>query len=190
VSGSSRRLLPGAISVALGAVLAALMLPAGAGAGLTEVMLLYGHDPVVIPNGHDAAKMSFDADSSTRTVGAVRPNFRIRHDRTQQLELWLKGPSGDKVLLSDHETQGQNLGHGSCGPDYNSVDFTGFDQSASQGLDAGSAPYAGYWLPNESLSPLTGASHEGRWTLIVKDTNPGGDKGKLLCGLVAISLPP
>lgn len=170
--------------------MAALALPAGAGAGLTAILYLYDHDPVAIPNGHGAAKMSFDLPPSTRMVSSVRPNFRIRHDRTQQLKLLVKGPNGETVLLSDGETRGENLGSGPCGEDPDVVDFTGFADSASEGLEAGSAPYVGYWLPNEPLSALTGISQEGRWTLIVKDTNPGGEKGKLLCGLIILTLPP
>ena len=185
-----RRIIGVAAIVALVTTATAMALPPGAGAGLSAVYQLYDNDAVGIPNGHDAAKMSFDLPSSDRMVGSVQPHFRIRHDRTQQLKLSLKGPNGETVLLSNGETHGENLGSGPCGEDFHTVDFTGFSDSASQNLASGSAPYVGDWLPNEPLSALTDISPEGRWTLIAKDTNSGGEKGRLLCGLLFISLPP
>ncbi len=179
-----------AVAVAASAVVTALVLPAGAGAGLAANLLLYDHDAIPIPNGHGAAKMSFDVPPSTKMVGAVRPNFRIKHHRTQQLKLLVKGPSGESVLLSEGETRGENLGSGHCGEDPDLVGYAGFEDSASQGLEAGSPPFTGYWLPNDPLSALAGDSPQGRWTLIAKDTNPAGEKGKLLCGLIVLALPP
>lgn len=179
-----------AVSVLATTIGAAFVLPGSATAGLTAVISLYENEAVAIPNGHGAAKMPLAMSNSSRMVGSVSANFRVRHDRTQQLKLLLKGPNGVKVLLSDGETRGENLGEGHCGDDPDAVDFTGFRASGPGQLADSSAPYVGYFFPNESLSGLTGIPPEGDWTLIVKDTRSQGDAGKLLCGLVVLSLPP
>jgi hypothetical protein len=97
----------------------ALVLPAIASAGVSEQAVLYSHDPVTIPNGHGAAKMTFTMDPTERTLGSVDANFRVRHARTQQLRLILKAPNGERVLLSDGDTHGENLGERRCTDDYN-----------------------------------------------------------------------
>lgn len=179
--------LAGAVTVAA----VGLVLPAAASAGLTEVLIRYDHDAITIPNGHGAAKMTFNVPPpNNRLVGSVSANFRVRHERTQQLKLVLKAPNGDRVLLSDGATHGQNLGDGQCTDDYNHAGYTGFRDTSSAPLATGSPPYTGYWQPAEPLSSLTGISPVGDWTLIVQDTRDAGDPGKLLCGLLLLSLPP
>jgi hypothetical protein len=171
-------------------VAGSLLLAAPVSAGLTEVISLYDNEPVSIPNGHGAAKMPFAMNSSTRTVSAASASFRVRHQRTQQLKLLLKGPNDARVVLSDGLTEGENLGQHQCGEDRNAVGFTAFrDSGPSQILDF-SAPYVGNFFPQEPLDPVEGIHPEGDWTLIVKDSNPNGEPGKLLCGLVVLVLPP
>ena len=172
------------------AALTVLALPGSAAAGLTAVVSIYDNEPVPIPNGHGAARMPLAMSSSTRMVGSASANFRVRHKRTQQLKLLLEGPNDVKVLLSDGLTRGENLGENQCGEDRDAVGFTGFrDSGPSQILDF-SAPYVGHFFPQEPLDPVEGIPPEGDWTLIVKDTNPNGEPGKLLCGLVVLVLPP
>lgn len=181
---SARRAIPIAFALMVGL----RAYPAAASAGLTEVAILYSHDAQKIPNGHGAAHITMPFDS-LRQVGAVEADFRVRHERTQQLKLVLKAPTGDRVVLSDGATRGQNLGQKPCVEDSNEVDFTQFDDSG-QAIASGSAPYVGTFAPEEPLSSLSGISPTGDWSLIVKDTASSGDAGKFLCGRLFITLPP
>lgn len=164
-------------------------LPAGAGAGLSGVLTLYEPNPVVIPNGAGAARMSFE-DPNGGDADSVTVGFRVRHSRTQQLDISVKDPDGDRVSLSEGETKGEDLGTGGC-PEQNpdTAKFTSFRQTMAQPLSAGTAPYTGYFLPHESLAAVTGPYGPGNWTLIVKDTH-GGVAGKLRCGYVRLSFGP
>jgi Proprotein convertase P-domain len=168
---------------------AILVMPGSAGGGISQVRLLYDRDAVVIPNGHGAARMTMQMEPTSRQLGSVTAGLRIRHRRTQQLRLILRAPTGEHTLLSDGKTHGRNLGRGECLADPTGVRFTQFAQGA-QALSTGAPPYVGEWDPVGSLSKHSGIDPEGPWTLIVKDTNPAGRHGKLLCGEVSLFLPP
>jgi hypothetical protein len=172
----------GAAAVALAA---AALVPAAAWAG--DSTFQYEVGPVPIPDGHGSAKLSFHFIAPpTANITAVRPNFRVRHRQTHQLELFVKGPDGTKRRLSDHQTHGRNLGEDACGADPNGLSFTGFwSDPLADPLDAGSAPYSGYYLPDQSLTVFNGDTFAGTWKIIVKDTR-AGRHGKLLCGLMSI----
>jgi hypothetical protein len=133
--------------------------------------------------------MSFE-DPNGGDADSVTVGFRVRHSRTQQLDISVKDPDGDRVSLSEGETKGEDLGTGGC-PEQNpdTAKFTSFRQTMAQPLSAGTAPYTGYFLPHESLAAVTGPYGPGNWTLIVKDTH-GGVAGKLRCGYVRLSFGP
>ncbi len=174
---------PGVGGLILAAAAAALMLlPASALAGGFE--LIYDRDPVEIPDGQGAARIKLET-AVGGVASAVQPNFRVNHEHTQQLKLMLKGPDGEKVVLSDRETHGKNLGGNPCGEDPNLVGYTGFRDDETSTLADGAPPFTGYSLPNEPLAPFVSAPVDGPWTLIVKDTKEG-TKGSLRCGLMVL----
>jgi Proprotein convertase P-domain len=159
--------------------------PAPALAGYTTFQYEVG--PVRIPDGHRSARLDFHFIAPPgASVTAIRPNFRVKHRRTRQLRLFVKGPDGTRVLLSDHETHGRNLGAGACGADPDGPSFTGFYDDALVSLADGSPPYSGYYLPHHPLTVFNGETYAGHWSVIIKDTNRRGRPGRLLCGLMSI----
>ena len=173
-----------------GAVLALALLAAlpvgSASGGLSGVFVLYESDGVRIPNDHSSARLSFEVPSED--IGSVAAAFRIRHERTQQLKLFVKAPGVPAVLLSKGDTKGENLGVAPCPESTTSDDnFTNISDSASNPLSSGTAPYVGDFLPRKSMSALEGTRPQGTWSLIVKDT-AGGPSGKLMCGMIQIAL--
>ena len=174
------------LSVLIGASLLGLTaLPAPAAAGFSAFQYEIG--PVPIPDGHGSARIGFDFIAPPgASITDARPNFRVNHRRTRQLKLFVKGPDGTKVLLSDHETRGRKLGQDPCAPDPNDLAFTGFWDSGAKGpIGEGSPPYTGYFVPHDPLSVYDGTSYGGHWQVIVRDTEPG-KRGRLLCGAMSI----
>ena len=184
--GCRRRRVTLALSI-LAMSIAGVVTAAPAPGGLTGVFLLYEKGPEAIPNGSGAARLKFQMPAED-TAG-VSAGVRVRHPRTQQLEISLKSPNGEVADLTRHDTRGENLGAHACpdGRDPEGVDFTEFSDNASEETENGMAPYLGVFLPRQPIAPLTGSVPEGHWTLIVRDTKGGAD-GKLLCGLVRVPL--
>jgi hypothetical protein len=160
-----------------------------AGAGLSGVLRLHNTDSVQIPDGHGSARMSW-TDSDWPTAGSVTIRLRVRHERTQQLDLSLRAPDGEKVALSQGDTRGENLGKGPCVEgDPGATEYTGFRSSEAQDLSSGSAPYLGYFYPVGSLEAVTGDPGPGSWQLIVKDTRDGTG-GTLKCAVLDLAFGP
>jgi hypothetical protein len=107
--------------------LALILLPA-AGAAAAETTA-YAAGPIQIPDGHGTARLTLGVSVPGQLVTQVRPNFRVRHPRTHQLELYLKSPTGTKVKLDDNETRGANFGEGVCDPDPSLLGYLGFDDT-------------------------------------------------------------
>lgn len=172
-------------SLAVAAVCLGTILSGPATAGLTGVLQLHETEAVRIPDGHGAARMTWTSDDWP-TTGSVTIQLRVRHERTQQLDLALRAPDGDKVALSRGDTRGENLGTGPCVEgEPGATAYTGFRATFAQELSSGSAPYANFFLPVESLAPMTGDPGPGSWQLIVKDTREGTG-GSLKCALLQI----
>ncbi len=187
MSWDGRRLVVGA-AVALATAVAGIF-AAGAPAGLTGIVYLYENDPIAIPNGQGAAKMSFPGPQVANS-GGVSVGLRVRHERTQQLEVLVKGPNGSVVELSRRDTRGENLGTGPCRDNEpTSASYTHFRDISSDDISAASAPYVGTYTPREPLAVFTSPIPAGSWKLIVKDTRGGAD-GKLMCGLIRIPYNP
>ncbi|MGI9020514.1 MAG: hypothetical protein ACR2G3_07385 [Solirubrobacterales bacterium] len=193
MSGGSRRIRTGAIAGAMALLTAgmavAVALPGGAAArGLTSVFTIYEPDPVVIPNGAGAARIAFE-DPNGGQADTVTVGLRVRHERTQQLNLSVRDPDGERVSLSEGDTRGENLGISPCPdpePSPPVENFTSFRDTGASPIASASAPYVGYFLPREPLSALAGDYPPGSFTLIVKDTR-GGVSGKLLCAYLRIT---
>jgi subtilisin-like proprotein convertase family protein len=180
-----RRKFAIAASLAVAAVCLGTILSSPAAAGLTGVLQLHETEAVRIPDGQGSARMTW-TDDDWPTAGSVTVQLRVRHERTQQLDLALRAPDGDKVALSRGDTRGENLGTGPCVEgDPDATVYTGFRATSAQDLSSGSAPYADFFFPVESLAPMTGDPGPGSWQLIVKDTKEG-TTGSLKCALVRI----
>jgi subtilisin-like proprotein convertase family protein len=106
-------------------------------------------------------------------------NVAVRADHTQieDLTLLLESPRGKVIKLFTNAVSGGDLGSGadSCGGDP-----TVFDDEATTNVESGTAPLAGSFRPEQSLSKFDGKPIHGRWRLIVSDGD-GGDDGTLFC---------
>jgi len=95
-------------------------------------------------------------------------NFRIQHTYDGDLTANLVSPSNTAIeLFSSVGSSGDNF------------DGTRFDDSAGQSIVNGTAPFAGTYRPEGTLSSLNGQPGNGTWRLRVAD-NAGGDEGQLL----------
>lgn len=180
------------LGVALAATALLTMLAWTPSADGASTQILYQDGPVAIPDGHGKAVMSLTLASAPagELVFEPRPNFRVRHPRTRDLKLSLRGPNGITRVMSNRDTRGRHLGSGACEPTYNPTaptGYTGFNALTGASLDDGSAPYTGYFSPAQAFGPLIGIEPEGTWKLKVKDTRDG-KRGKLLCGLLVLNL--
>ena len=101
----------------------------------------------------------------TGTVLDVNVTLNINHTWDSDLRVMLRGPNGLAVVLLDR--------NGGSGDNFTA---TKLDDEASTNLSAGSAPFTGTFLPNDSrpsyevLSPyFDGIPANGNWTLEVQD---------------------
>jgi autotransporter-associated beta strand protein len=101
------------------------------------------------------------------TVSDVNLSLGITHTYDADLTVYLVSPSGTRVKLFS--------GVGGSGDD-----FTGtiFDDSASQSITIGTAPFSQSYQPQEALSAFNGQSALGYWTLEITDSTPA-DNGTL-----------
>ena len=116
--------------------------------------------------------------TDTGIVSDVNVRVRLDHTLATDLELYLVSPDGATVELSTHNGgTGHNYGTGSndC-----AGTFTVFDDDAATAITSASAPFAGTFKPETSLSALNGKAANGVWKLRVKDTS-GGDSGTVGC---------
>ncbi len=107
-------------------------------------------------------------------VSDVNVSLNLTHTFDGDLDIKLIAPDGTEVELSSD--------NGGSGDDYTD---TVFDDSASDPITNGSAPFTGSFTPEESLSALNGLSAQGDWTLSITD-DAGGDGGELLSWGVTI----
>ncbi len=120
-------------------------------------------------------------------IGAVTDvNVRVRLNHTfdGDLVISLIGPDGTSVTLSNRRGGGgDNFGTGAndC-----SGTPTRFDDEATVAVSAGTAPFAGSFIPDQPLSGFDGKPTAGTWKLRVTD-NAGLDVGTVFCAQLEIS---
>jgi len=107
-------------------------------------------------------------------VGRVRVKIHATHPATGNLRFRLRNPSGEEVVLAANR--------GGAGNNYgiNCESPTVFDDDAAANIASASAPFAGTYVPENSLSPFVNRSSGGIWTLTVEDT-VAGNVGALQC---------
>lgn len=108
----------------------------------------------------------------------VKASVRLDHTWLDDLEIKLRAPDGGAVtLLPALLYFGQNLGRGECG---SGVEWTRFDDAASQTLADSASPFVGAFKPFEPLAGLTNRPLNGDWQLVITDTSTE-DTGTLRC---------
>jgi subtilisin-like proprotein convertase family protein len=103
------------------------------------------------------------------TFGLEQVCFTINHPSTTELYIYLQSPSGVLIDLT--------LGSSSSGADFLN---TCLDNSSSNSITRGTAPYTGTFYPVSYLGRFnTGVAGNGNWALIVHDGFPGNNAGTL-----------
>jgi subtilisin-like proprotein convertase family protein len=133
----------------------------------TPVVVDATDTPVTIPDDDPTGASSTVTVSSPYDVIDVDVLVNITHTYTGDLDLFLIGPDGTTVLLSDQ--------HGGSG---NNDTDTHFDDDAATPIASGSAPFTGSFQPEQPLAVLAGRPAAGDWTFKVVD-NWGADTGTI-----------
>jgi len=122
--------------------------------------------------------------TGTGRVGDVNVKVRLNHTFDGDVSLRLVAPDGSSVpLATSRGSSGDNYGTGAndC-----SGTSTIFDDSATNAISAGTAPFNGSFRPESPLSALRGKAMNGTWNLRVSD-NASLDTGTVGCVQVDIS---
>ena len=102
----------------------------------------------------------------TGTVGDVALRLNINYPVDKDLYIYLISPSGKTIAL--------DYNRGGWGANFTN---TVFSQQASTPIANGTAPFSGTYLPDASLSQLSGSSTGGAWRLAIR--NYGSHYGTL-----------
>jgi hypothetical protein len=155
-----------------------------------------GGVPITIPDGGGAATQVVRSGIVVRglnprgKVTDVNIGVRSTHPQATDLEFYLASPRGVINLASDNGGAGNNYG---AGPASCAGTFTLFDSDiptliSTPGL---SAPFAGSFAPEESLSRLEGLGNKkatnATWTLLVEDDSNANPNGTLDCFKLTIT---
>jgi subtilisin-like proprotein convertase family protein len=113
------------------------------------------------------------------TVVDVDVRIRANHTFDGDLSIAMLGPDGVTTvsLAENRGGGGDNFGTGATDC---SGTKTVFDDEAGTPIGAGSAPFAGSFMPETALSAFDGLPSGGDWTLTIVD-EVGGDSGFLYC---------
>jgi gliding motility-associated-like protein len=131
-----------------------------------DVYELTGLSLSVGPDGGTVTTSTIEVGSGVE-ITDIDIQINIIHTWDSDLDITITSPSGTVVeLTSDNGGSGDN--------------YTGtiFDDQASTGITAGSAPFAGSYIPEQALSAFNGESSFGTWTLAITD-DTSGDSGTL-----------
>ena len=100
-------------------------------------------------------------------ISSLQVQLNILHTYDSDLYIHLVSPKGVDIMLSNRR--------GGAGHNYSN---TLFSDNASVPIRAGTAPFAGSYQPESSLSNLSGQDARGVWTLWIQDC-AAGDVGTL-----------
>lgn len=117
--------------------------------------------PKAIPDNNPAGVISTLPVATTGAVGKVVVHLDVTHTYDSDLVFTLIAPDSTTVTLIDNRGGG---GH----------NFTGtvLDDSATTAISAGSAPFTGFYKPEQPLAALDGKAINGTWQLKVADFFP------------------
>jgi subtilisin-like proprotein convertase family protein len=115
---------------------------------------------------------------ATNSITDVNVTINITHTYDADLDITLTSPTGTVVeLTSDNGGSGNNFTN------------TVFDQSATNPITGGSAPFTGTYRPEGDLSTFNGETPTGNWTLTVTD-DASGDTGQINSWSLELCLSP
>jgi subtilisin-like proprotein convertase family protein len=113
-------------------------------------------------------------------------SLRLTHTFDGDLAISLVGPDGTTVALSAHRG-GSGANYGSaCSP---ATSRTTFDDSATNPISVGTAPFLGSFRPEQTLSVFNNKPANGTWKLRVTD-DAALDVGTVLCWALNINQGP
>lgn len=140
-----------------------------------------------VPGGIGVLDAPIVVSGLTGDITRVTASFHVLHGRVSDLDIAIADPRGwgeasFAYLLATSAVSGENLGSGCDDPDR-----TTFDDAAAVSIDAGTAPYAGTYRPQDSnamplgvFDGMSPAVANGSWTLGIFDSLPG-ETGSLEC---------
>ena len=115
--------------------------------------------PVAIPDNNFAGVTSYiNVSGFAGTIFDITVDLYIDHTWDDDLTIYLLSPEGTPITLANEV--------GGAGENFH---YTTFDELASVGIWAGSAPFTGSYLPEDPLSGLYGEDPNGTWELTVVD---------------------
>lgn len=125
---------------------------------------------VAIPDNDLNGAVSEITVADSFEIEDLNVTVNIAHTRVDDLTIQLISPAKATITLSDGD-----FGHGG------GINYTGtiFDDESYQTIDSGSAPYTGFFVPDNALSSLDTGNTAGIWTLKVID-DAANEVGSLL----------
>lgn len=116
--------------------------------------------PLSIPDDDLVTGVSstINVSAASDVVSSVSVQLSIMHTYVSDLNIYLTSPTGTQIILSE--------GQGADGENYINTVFGG---SIWPSITTGTAPFTGYYQPQESMNLFTGELATGVWTLEVID---------------------
>lgn len=110
------------------------------------------------PGDPNSIRSSIKAIGIPGVIRDVNVTIDVDHTWTNDLEIFLIGPNGQRVLLV--------RGEGGSGHNFSQ---TTFDDAATSTIEGATAPFLGTFQPEESLTVLNRLDPNGTWTLEIND---------------------
>jgi subtilisin-like proprotein convertase family protein len=144
-----------------------------------SITTVYSSGNIAVPipdNNPTGASVTINVPD-TGPVTDVNVRIRLDHTFDSNLVIGLSHATSGNALSNGNGGSGDNYGTGAndC-----SGTKTVFDDSAATPISAGTAPFAGTFMPQSGLSIHNGSPNNGAWILTVVDT-VAGDTGTIGC---------
>jgi subtilisin family serine protease/subtilisin-like proprotein convertase family protein len=126
---------------------------------LASSQTFYSADPPkpIADAGQTRSTLTF---SQSLSINRIAVKVNLTHPKVSDLRITLISPSGTQIVLFNQRGgSGQNIG-------------TTFDDRASTPIANGTAPYTGWFKPEQALAALGGQNARGTWTLVIDDLAP------------------